>query len=56
VYRLFDGTSGLRQTFVVGRPAAPFGRGLAQLVERDLIEILDDELQPIGEIVVGAAH
>jgi hypothetical protein len=52
VYRLFDRTSGLCQPFVVGRPAAPFGRGLAKLVEGDLIEILDDDLQPIGEIVV----
>ena len=56
MYRFLDSTSGLRQPLVVDRPAPTFGRSLAQLVERDLIEILGNELQAIGEIVVRAAH
>jgi hypothetical protein len=44
VYGLLDGTSRLRQPLVVDRPAPTLGCGFAKLVERDLVEVLDDQL------------
>ena len=41
---LFDRPTSLGQPLVVDRPASAFGRRLAQLIERDLIEIVGHNL------------